>query len=137
MTKMIKTNNEWYLDCDGKLSDPLKLTSDGKAYELPTNSANRKWVFLSKLANKTELELSYRATRVLGPRGGGTQSKKSWTEYLSDEDKILYEELKARGEKIKKEAEEKKPLSALEKAKIKYERELEKYQKLLDESKKN
>ena len=66
------------------------------------NSSNRTWIKGSELEKITDSrELPYREKSV---RAGTRVGKKTWVDFLSDEDKALYEQLKAKGEKAREEA---------------------------------
>lgn len=76
------------------------------------NSSNRTWIKGSELEKITDSrELPYREKSV---RAGTRIGKKTWVDFLSDEDKALYDSLKERGEKALAEAKAK-PLSEEEK----------------------
>lgn len=96
--------------------------------KLPVNSSNRKWFSIKKVReNGGKIDLTYKETKTFGPRAAGTRTpKKSWTEYLTDAEKITYEELKTACEKRKAE-DIAKPKSELEKALEK----VQKYQALV------
>lgn len=83
---------------------------------LPENPSNRKYfsdIKVDKSPN-CEVELTYKATIQIGNRI--SSDKKPWLEYLTDEERKLYDELKATGEARKAEAEKPKPKTELEKA---------------------
>lgn len=68
-------------------------------YILPENPANRKMI--SGKVIKDGMELAYRESKTFGPRDPNTTPKaptKGWVEYLTDEEKALYEQLKAKAE---------------------------------------
>jgi hypothetical protein len=68
-------------------------------YILPENPANRKMVNGKKIHDG--MELSYRETRTQSSSTSTTPkaSTKGWTEYLTDEERALYEELKVKAER--------------------------------------
>ena len=101
--------------------------------EIPRpNSSNRRWIHIHKLEKIVDsVELPYRESRTLGPQSG----KKSWLEYLTEDELIGYNELKFKGEARK--AEDKpRPKTALEKAKERYEKALKDYEKLTSKEQK-
>lgn len=99
---------------------------------LPENSANRKWQDLETLQSLKEVKLDYKETRVLG----STPSKKVMVEYLSDEDRKLYEEILERAMKAR-EAEKEKAKDPIEKAKRLAEKYQREYEKLLSQKENN
>jgi hypothetical protein len=69
---------------------------------LPENPCNRKY-FNSKKVDKANgsIELTYKESKTFGPRDPNATPKaptKGWVEYLTDEEKALYEQLKAKAE---------------------------------------
>lgn len=95
---------------------------------LPENPANRQYMALPKAEKiEKELELEYRETRTIGPRG----NSKKLEDYMTDEEKKLVEEIMNRC-KERKANDKPKELTPLEKAM----RNLEKYQKEVEELKK-
>lgn len=80
-----------------------KITHDGKSYILPENPANRQYWALSRLDGK-EVELTYKESKTFGPRtnnAGATPkvATKGWYEYLTDEEKAIYDGLKVKAER--------------------------------------
>jgi hypothetical protein len=63
-----------------------------KILHLPDNPSNRKWFSVNKMSDCDEYELTYKASRTLGPRVEGSVAtpKKDWAEYLEGEDKEMY-----------------------------------------------
>ena len=130
-----KINGDYYLNVEGQ--DPQKCeVKQPKGWDvtifLPENPTNRKLINKAKLdANlekSPEYEISVK-TPVTFTRGPKTP-KKPDIEYLSDEDKIVYQELldkiKAAKEKEKEEAKKPKSPKEILMAKIaKYQAQLE------------
>lgn len=76
------------------------------------NSSNRTWIKATELEKITDSkELPYREKSV---RAGSGVGKKTWIDFLDADDKALYEQLKAKGEKALAEAKVK-PLTEEEK----------------------
>lgn len=108
MRTFITPNENGYelriLNDDGTVfsTTPLtNITHDGKSYILPDNPANRHYWALSRLDGK-EVELTYKESKTFGPRTTTDTPKtstKGWIEYLTEEEKALYDELKAKAEK--------------------------------------
>lgn len=123
MKTFITPNADGYelriINDDGSVhsTTPLtKITNDGKSYVLPDNPANRKFWAISRLDCK-EVELTYKETKTFGPRDPNATPKaptKGWLEYLTDEEKALYEQLKAKAEKRAQAAKLKAQIAALE-----------------------
>ena len=97
---------------------------------LPENPSNRKYFSSKKVDNSEEecVELTYKESRSLGPREGNSP-RKSLVDYLTDEEKIIYEDLMEKAKARREEANKKPKLT--EKEKI--ERAIEKYKKRLAE----
>lgn len=97
---------------------------------LPENPSNRKY-FSSKKVDNSEgeyVELTFKESRTLGPREGNSP-RKSLVDYLTDEERTIYEELMAKAKARREEANKKPKLT--EKEKI--ERAIEKYKRKLAE----
>lgn len=100
---------------------------------LPKNPSNRKYfsdIKVDKSPNG-EVELTYKATIQIGNRT--SSDKKPWLEYLTDEERKLYDELKATAEARKAEAEKPKPKTELEKAQEALRKAQERLEKLMAE----
>ena len=102
---------------------------------LPENPSNRKYFSDIKVDKSPdgEVELTYKATIQIGNRIAS--DKKPWLEYLTDEERKLYDELKATAEARKAEAEKPKPKTELEKAQEALKKAQEKLEKLMAEGK--
>lgn len=102
--------------------------ANDQVLKLPVNSSNRKWFSIKKvMENGGKIDLTYKETKTFGPRAAGTRTpKKSWTEYLTDAEKVTYDGLKTACEKRKAE-DIAKPKTELEKALEK----VQKYQALI------
>lgn len=133
ITKIIKSDKSatgLAISVDGKVIELNKFWKDGNSILLPENPANRKWFKASQMKGRTEIVLEYKETRVFGPRAEGSAGKKSWVDYLNDEDKLLYDSLRQKGEKAKAD-DVKKPKTELEKRQLAYEKAKAAYEKLL------
>lgn len=95
---------------------------------LPENPSNRKY-FSSKKVGEGDLELTYKATITLGPRTGEPSQRKSLVEYLTEEEKAIYDDLMAKAR-----ARRDRPMTDLEKAELAYKKALEKYEALKAQS---
>lgn len=125
MVKIYKENDNIYME-DGdnivELNDYVMVDkkTGRDVIKLPENSANRQWLMVDKIG-ENGIELEYKATRVVGPRG----SKKDWREYLTEDERSEldhYEEGVARLRAIADEnrrAEKETPKSEIEKLKDK------------------
>lgn len=109
----------------------VKVAWDNKSLELPTNPANRKWLFFSKLKNQDEVELQYRETRTLTPRAESAP-RKGLEEYLEGEEKEMYLKLVEKARKAREEANKPKPMTELEKKLRAYEKAKAQYEALLN-----
>ena len=92
----------YQINFDGKILDVLDIVDDGKTLKLPENPSNRKYFSIAKVeAAGGTIELTYKETKTLGPKTEGNTTKSTtlkWTDYLTEEEKALYEELKAKAE---------------------------------------
>ena len=114
MLKITNENGKFFAQDEEAEIEKVELTvqKDGWCKLPEGNSSNRTWIKDTELLKiETEKELPYRAKSV---RAGTGVSRKTWIDFLSDEDKATYEELKAKGEKAKEEA-KRKPLTEDEK----------------------
>lgn len=127
--------NATLIDGETKTSLPVTMCKDGLTLEVPENPTNRRWLKLATLQEKGEVVLEAREKRVLGSYNRSDSTKKSWTEYLTDEERKLYDELKATAEARKAEAEKPKPKTELEKAQEALRKAQEKLEKLMKEGK--
>lgn len=132
MVKIYKENETIYLEDGDEIMECTKIVHDKKTDKdwviLPENSANRKCIVLDKVTEEP-LELSYKESRTIGPRG----PKKDWREYLDENERFeldQYEEGIARLKTIADEnrrAEKETPKSEIEKLKDK----IAKYQSII------
>lgn len=105
------------VDGETQTALPVKMCTDGRTLEVPENPTNRRWLKLETLQAKGEVLLEAREKRILGPYTKSTTPKKAWTEYLTDDELVAYNDLKAKGEARKAEAEKPTPKSEAEKLK--------------------
>lgn len=87
---------------DGQTHDVLGIVDDGKTLKLPENPSNRKYYAIKKVIEAGgTVELTYKETKVFGPKSESTTktATKGWYEYLTDEEKEIYNELKAKAER--------------------------------------
>lgn len=108
------------------ITDVVK--NDPKVLVLPTNPSNRKYFTKTKVGDG-DLELSYKASITLGPRIGEPSQRKSLVEYLTEEEKAIYDDLMAKAK-----ARRDRPMTDLEKAELAYKKALEKYEALKAQS---
>ena len=93
-----------------------KITHDGKSLILPENPANRHFWALSRLDGK-DVELSYKESKTFGPRDPNATPKTTtskWAEYLTEDEKKIYEELVAKAQRRMKAEQLKAQIAALE-----------------------
>lgn len=103
MVKIKQIDEQFYVEDNGELlpisgKNFLEKKTGINWYHLPENSSNRKLIDARKLVDG--YELTHRETRVIG----ASTSKKSLTEYMSEEDLELYNAIIARAEKAREEA---------------------------------
>ena len=117
-------------------SGPLSISSDGVAFALPKNRANRKWATINKV--KAYLEagqrytMTYKATRKFGPVGTRLPNEKLIS-YLPVEDQEEYKAIIARAIEARN-ADKVKPKTELEKAQESLAKAKAKLDKLLAEA---
>lgn len=97
---------------------------------LPENPSNRKYFSSKKVDNSEEgyVELTYKESKVLGPREENSP-RKSLADYLTDEERAIYEDLMEKAKARREEANKKPKLTEKEKL----ERAIEKYKRKLAE----
>lgn len=99
---------------------------------LPENAANRKLINPAKLEKAGGyLELTYKESVVIGPRGENGEPRKKLEEYLTDEEKTIIADIMAKA-KARREADKPKPLTEKEKLQrqlAKLQEKLAKYEK--------
>lgn len=97
---------------------------------LPENPSNRKYFSSKKVDNSEEgcVELTFKESKVLGPREGNSP-RKSLVDYLTDEERAVYENLMEKAKARREEANKKPKLTEKEKL----ERAIEKYKRKLAE----
>lgn len=132
MTKVVRVAEGKYKVVDNGVElevTKIDLYKGRHVMKLPENSANRQYLdckYVDEAPNQ-ELELAYKPTRTI------TKSEKSttksqpnpqhWQNFLTDEEKITYEELKAKALKRQQ----------LDEAKKEYEAKKAEYEKLVKE----
>lgn len=102
--KVYLNNGKYFMDDNGNV---VALTpNDDRYLKLPANSVNRTWVSCAKIDKAPNQCIDYgsdvKVARTLGPRTTDGTTKtvtKGWTTYLTDEEKVVYEELKAKAER--------------------------------------
>lgn len=106
--KVYLNNGKFFMDDNGNV---VELTPNEDYYlKLPSNSCNRQWVSGAKVEKAPGQCVDYgtevKEARVLGPKTSTTPkaSTKGWMEYLTDDEKVIFDELKAKAEKRAKKA---------------------------------
>ena len=135
--KIVIADDGVHLVDDGVDKGICPIASDGIAYVLPVNSANRKWFTVKKadaLREKgiTEVELEYRETRKLGPVGSKLPNEKLIS-YLPEDLQAEYKAIIDRAIAARNDAKSK-PMTELEKAQAKLARAKAAYDKLIAET---
>jgi len=104
MLKIINKNGKFYAeDLDANIiQHELTVQSNGWCKLPEGNTSNRTWIKGSELEKIEDTkELPYREKSVRANSGIG---KKTWIDFLEDDDRAIYEQLKAKGEKAREEA---------------------------------
>lgn len=113
---------------------PIDTTYKGepKTLVLPTNASNRKYFNSDKVdkAPGQSIELTLKETKILGARTTATETKSisKWQDFMTEVDKVIYEDIKLRAEAAKLAA--KPELTELQKAEAAYKRAMEKLEAL-------
>ena len=114
MVKIYKENDKIIMEDDDNIVEVTKVVHENKTGKdwivLPENSANRKVVDLAKVTDEP-LELNYRETRVVGPRGSG----KKLEDYMTPEERATVDAIMAAC-KERKLADKPQPKTELQKA---------------------
>ena len=94
MVKIYKENDKVIMEDGDNIVEVTKIVHENKTGKdwivLPENSANRKVVDLAKVTEQP-LELNYRETRVVGPRGSG----KKVEDYMTPEERATVDAIMA------------------------------------------
>ena len=135
--KLVIAEDGVHLVDDGVDKGICPIASDGIAYVLPVNSANRKWFTVKKadaLREKgiTEVELEYRETRKIGPVGSKLPNEKLIS-YLPEDLQAEYKAIIDRAIAARNDAKSK-PMTELEKAQAKLAKAKAAYDKLIAET---
>ena len=104
MLKIINKNDKFYAeDLDANIiQQELTVQKNGWCKLPEGNTSNRTWIKATELEKITDTKvLPYREKSV---RAGSGVGKKTWIDFLDADDKALYEQLKAKGEKAREEA---------------------------------
>lgn len=111
-TTIERRNGEYYLTDNGVESTISAITNDGKSLILPENSSGRKFFALSKFEKAEKHDL-------IGinrdPNAEHKVSRKNLIEYMTPEDKELYDAIIERAKKAYEEANKKVPLTEKDK----------------------
>jgi hypothetical protein len=133
MSKIEKRNGQIILiDNEEEIViENLKFTSDGYL-KIPQNSTGRTLVKYSKIENLNDGEFYELKDKVEKTFSGtsGKISQKSLIEYLSDEDRKIYDELMEKAKMAYEKAHEKVELTPIEKAELKVKKAMEQLRKL-------
>ena len=111
-----------FLEDNGKVVRiPIDRTYPGEktTLVLPENPVNRKYFSANKVDNSKDnrIELTYKETKVLGPRPEGhTVNRKPIEDYMTDEERTTYLEILEKARQRKEEANKKPKMTELEKA---------------------
>lgn len=111
---------------------PIDKTYPGEPFTLvlPINPSNRKYFNSKKVdAAGGTIELTYKESKTI-TKSDNSAPRKSLMDYMSEDDKKLYNEILERTKKARDEATKKKPLTELEKAQRQYDKWLAKVQEL-------
>ena len=104
MLTITNKNGVFYANDEEANISGVELTVQNNGWcKLPEgNTSNRTWIKGSELEKiDGTKELPYKEKTI---RANSGISKKTWVDFLNEEDKALYEQLKAKGEKAREEA---------------------------------
>ena len=136
MTKVVKVGEGKYKVVDNGTElevTKIDVYKGRHVMKLPENSANRQYLDCRYVdeAENGELELTYKPTRTITkstePKAKAQVNPSHWQNYLTDEEKIAYEAMKARALKRQQ----------LEEARLQAEKLKAEYEKLLAEVEEN
>ena len=135
--KLVIAEDGVHLVDDGVDKGICPIASDGIAYVLPVNSANRKWFAIKKIEaakaeGKTEIVLDYKASVKLGPVGSKLPNEKLIS-YLPEDLQAEYKAIIERAIAARNDAKSK-PMTELEKAQAKLAKAKAAYDKLIAET---
>lgn len=109
MSTTIERRNGTYILTDGDVTTTINsITTDGKSLILPENASGRKFFALSKFEKSEKHEL---CAINRDPNAEHAVSRKSLLEYMTPEDKELYDQIMERAKKAREEATKKVPLT--------------------------
>lgn len=139
LCEIIREGDEYFLidlETGEKIGEALSISTDGIAFALPKNKANRKWATVTKvksiLDSGKRFTMVYKATKKFGPIGNKIPNEKLIS-YLPVEVQEEYKAIIARAMQARNDAKAK-PMTELEKARAKYEKAQAALQKLLEEA---
>ena len=104
MLTITNKNGVFYANDEEANISEVELTIQNNGWcKLPEgNSSNRTWIKATELEKiDGTKELPYREKTI---RANSGISKKTWVDFLDEDDRALYEQLKAKGEKAREEA---------------------------------
>ena len=107
-TTIERRNGNYILTDNGVESTINAITNDGKSLILPENASGRKFFALSKFEKSEKHDL---CAINRDPSAEHNVSKKSLMEYMTPEDKKLYDEIMERAKAAREEANKKVPLT--------------------------
>lgn len=107
-TTIERRNGDYILTDDGVESTITAITNDGKSLILPENASGRKFFALSKFDKSEKHDL---CAINRDPSAEHNVSRKSLLEYMTPEDKELYEAIMERARQAREEANKKVPLT--------------------------
>lgn len=118
-TTIERRNGNYILTDNGVESTITSITKDGKSLILPENASGRKFFALSKF-EKSEIHDLCAINR--DPNAERPTSRKSLLDYMTPEDKELYDAIMERCKKAREEANKKEPLTEEQKLRRKLEK---------------
>jgi hypothetical protein len=129
-TTIERRNGNYILTDNGVESIINAITTDGKSLILPENASGRKFFALSKFEKSElhELNAINRDTSAERPT-----SRKSLLEYMTPEDKALYDAIMERAKAAREEANKKVPLTEEQKLRNRLAKLQAQLDKLMDE----
>ena len=97
ITKSETSKTGYAINFDGQSIDINETDPNNPgSLKLPENPSNRKWYSIAKI-EKGLTELTYKETRTINrtnTEGKPTTTTKNWTEYLTDEERTIIDEIK-------------------------------------------
>lgn len=120
MATIIKKGDKYAIEDNGVNTPVTQIVDNGKTLKLPTNSSNRQYFSIKTFDAKNvdgKLELTYKPTvKITRDPNTAPRTIKPIEDWLNEDDRKIFLELKEKAQKARDEANTKAPTTDLEKA---------------------